>query len=144
MKAIAAESGDSLLLAAGPPHPDYQLLDVCGDALHFLKQADHVLEEERSIPFASAHGHDWPAWSAMRAEADRLLEIGRKHEARAVQLMRRARKLRATTPAGILAKALLVRAARSGTQVLAMTLADDLIACKGLRDSLWPDCREVA
>jgi hypothetical protein len=57
---------------------------------------------------------------------------------RAKQLTRQAAKLRATTPAGIFAKALVVRSSHTGAAVLAMSLADELIACPGLRQSLWP------
>ena len=49
-----------------------------------------------------------------------------------------AKKLKATTAAGIYAKALIVRSSRSGAMLLAMSLAEDLIACPGLRESLWP------
>jgi hypothetical protein len=57
---------------------------------------------------------------------------------RAKQLTRQAAKLRAMTPAGIFAKALAVRSSHTGAAVLAMSLADELIACPGLRQSLWP------
>jgi hypothetical protein len=49
----------------------------------------------------------------------------------------KAKKLKATTAAGIYAKALIVRSSKSGARLLAMSLADDLIACPGLRESLW-------
>ncbi len=32
MREIAAQSGDTLLLANGPPHADFELLDLCADA----------------------------------------------------------------------------------------------------------------
>lgn len=53
-------------------------------------------------------------------------------------LMQRAKKLHATTPAGIYGKVLLVRASRTGAAAMAMTLAEDPIACHALRASLWP------
>jgi hypothetical protein len=37
-----------------------------------------------------------------------------------------------------LAKALLVRASVTGAAVLAMSLAEELIDCRELRESLWP------
>jgi hypothetical protein len=49
-----------------------------------------------------------------------------------------AKKIKATTPAGIYAKALLVRSSRTGATELAMSLAEDMIECKALRDTLWP------
>ena len=54
-----------------------------------------------------------------------------------VQLLRRAKKIRASTAAGVYAKALIVRASTTGAAQLAMTLAE-IIACEGLRASLWP------
>ena len=45
---------------------------------------------------------------------------------------------RAATAAGSCSKALAVRALATGAKVLARTPADDLVACLGLRESLWP------
>ena len=54
-------------------------------------------------------------------------------------LMQRAKKLHATQPpAGIYGKVLLVRASRTGAAAMAMTLAEDPIACHASRASLWP------
>jgi hypothetical protein len=50
----------------------------------------------------------------------------------------RAAELEATTHAGIYAKALIVRCSSTGASALAMSLATDLVECKGLRDVLWP------
>jgi hypothetical protein len=50
----------------------------------------------------------------------------------------KAKKLKATTAAGIYAKALIVRSSQSGAKLLAMSVAEDMIACPGLRESLWP------
>jgi hypothetical protein len=52
--------------------------------------------------------------------------------------MGRIRKMKATTAAGIYAKAAVVRASKTGTADLAMSLAEDLLDCPGLRASLWP------
>jgi hypothetical protein len=58
--------------------------------------------------------------------------------------MNRIRKMKATTAAGIYAKAAVVRASRTGAADLAMSLAQDpwtvqdLLDCPGLRASLWP------
>ena len=40
--------------------------------------------------------------------------------------------------AGIYAKAMVVRASKTGAAGLAMSLAEDLISCEELRKSLWP------
>ena len=52
--------------------------------------------------------------------------------------MGRIRKLKATTAAGIYAKAAAVRASKTGAADLAMSLAQDLLDCPGLRAALWP------
>jgi hypothetical protein len=52
--------------------------------------------------------------------------------------MGRIRKMKATTAAGIYAKAAVVRASKTGAADLAMSLAEDLLACPGLRATLWP------
>jgi hypothetical protein len=52
--------------------------------------------------------------------------------------MVRIRKMKATTAAGIYAKAAVVRASKTGAADLAMSLAEDLLACPGLRAALWP------
>lgn len=50
----------------------------------------------------------------------------------------RIRKMKTTTAAGIYAKAAVVRASKTGAADLAMSLAQDLLDCPGLRASLWP------
>ena len=57
---------------------------------------------------------------------------------RAKHLTRAAAKIEARTAAGIFAKAMVVRASRSGAAGLGVSLAEDLINCPGLRASLWP------
>ncbi len=51
--------------------------------------------------------------------------------------IRRAGKLRATTPAGIYAKAMVVHHSVSGATMLGVTLAEELLECPGLRSVLW-------
>lgn len=132
MREIAAQGGDSLLLANGPPHPDHELLDVCGEALHFAKEAAALRAQHDAM-------HDGRIWTARtRAESAVLWEAWHQQEAELVQRLRRAKKLRATTPAGIYAKALAVRCSSTGAAVLARSLAEELIDCKALRESLWP------
>jgi len=123
------------LLAEGPGQPDHQLLDLCGDALHLLKQAQSV-HTQRDAVWATRLRREWTDHD--RARDDELCEQGRRFEAQASQLLRRAKKIRATTAAGIYAKALIVRASACGAPLLAMSLAEDLIDCPGLRQSLWP------
>ena len=61
---------------------------------------------------------------------------------KAKPLLRRLAKLRAMTAAGIYAKALVVQASVTGAAGLAKSMAEDFIANKELRASLWPAERE--
>lgn len=126
---IAASSGDALFIASDePPHPDRELLDLCGDVLYWAKRSDELWEEWRNRP------------SRYDNRGRHLVERddAKAADAKLTQLLRRAKKLPATTPAGIYAKALAVRCSITGAAVLAKSLADDLIACRALRESLWP------
>ena len=77
----------------------------------------------------------------LRAEQDRLCEDSSVVK-EAIPLLSRIRKLPAATGAGIYAKAMVVRASITGSPRLAMSLAEDLIACKELRAILFPAERE--
>jgi hypothetical protein len=57
---------------------------------------------------------------------------------KAAQKMYWITKKPAQTPAGIYAKALVVKSSMTGAAKLARSLAADLIACRELRESLWP------
>ena len=50
----------------------------------------------------------------------------------------KARSSQNALKTGIYAKAAIVRASKTGAQDLAMSLAQDLLDCPGLRTSLWP------
>jgi hypothetical protein len=63
---------------------------------------------------------------------------------KAKPLLRRIGKLRAITAAGIYAKALVVQAPVTGAAGLAKSMAEDFIANKELRASIWPAEREDA
>jgi hypothetical protein len=117
-------------------HPDAQLLDLCSEALHLLRSARAV--HEARPPWRNdweVNGREAQAW---RDAALRALEESEKLVTRAKPLLRRAGKMRAVTGAGVYGKALLVRSSRTGAQVLAKSLAEDLITIPGLRVSLWP------
>jgi hypothetical protein len=131
LRTIARESAEHLILADGPVSPDADLLDICGEALHLLKTANLVLEEARATP-----NEILGAPNGLYAEHYRLICEGRL-------LMSRARKQKAKTPAGIYAKTLLVRASSHGAEMLAMSLARDLLECAELRASLWPASQPV-
>ena len=134
MKQIAATSADSLLLANGPPVVDWELLDLCGDALHFANAEQRSCAIAHAMPRAGRSMTD-AEYNAFR---DKCRE-GYAHRNKVVQILRRAKKIKATTAAGIYAKALLVRCSKTGAAGMAMSLAEDLVECKGLRETLWPD-----
>lgn len=133
MREIAAEAGDHLLLGDGPAHPDAALLDLCAEIAHQRKVAEATdrayIANLRPLYLRSAA--DQADHDARRQEMD-------KASRSFAHLLRRASKLPATTAAGIFAKAIAVRSSHTGATVLAKSLAEDLIACPGLRTSLWP------
>jgi hypothetical protein len=131
---MAAASWDALV-TEGPVHADHVLLALCAEALHHRRLAAELREAGDALP--APYGNP-PA----TAEQNRLREaIHARRDAagnRAVQLSKRAAKLRATTPAGIYAKALVVRSSQTAAAMLAMSLAEDLVSSDVLRKSLWP------
>jgi hypothetical protein len=133
LRAIAAEAGQNLL-SDGPVQPDHVLLEMCGDALHLIREARRQYESKETL--RPPLGHNWT--DADRQRHQELHDVAYATERQAVTLMRRAKKIKATTAAGVFAKALIVRSSRTGATELAMTLAEDLIDCPGLRASLWP------
>lgn len=85
-------------------------------------------------------GHSWT--DADRAYGDAAHDREQALKAAAVRLLKEARRHKAKTPAGVYAKALLVRGSITGAALLSQTLADDLIACDGLRRCLtWPEAQ---
>jgi hypothetical protein len=128
LKEIAEISGANLI-TDGLVHRDHELIDLCAEALHLARQCEGVGHNRRNLD------HEDKLW---RTRWDALREVERALERLIRPMVRRAGKLRATTAAGIYAKALLTTVAPSSV-VLATSLATDLIACEGLRESLtWP------
>jgi hypothetical protein len=104
------------------------LFDLCAEALHLLAHA----ETARAASFAmQSDEHE-------RQKYDRLWEEYDGGVKKAKPLLSRIRKLRAVTGARIYAKALVVRASRTGPPELAKSMAEDLTGCAGLRAMLWP------
>lgn len=134
LRAIAEASTDSLL-TEGPVHPDHRLLDLCATALHHLGHAQKAFSARNSRMLAD-HPRDQQA--AVVEEADRLFQEYQDQERLGTAPLGQIRKIKATTAAGIYAKAAVVRASKTGATHLAKSLADDLLDCPGLRESLWP------
>ena len=136
MKKIATESGDALYLCDGPVQPDHALLDLCGDALHYAKAAEQAYEMKPGFSVTTVRSaQETEAW---REQHDRAMKEYYFNTNEVTQRLRKAKKMKATTPAGIYAKALLVRVSKTGATELAMSLANDFLDCPGLRESLWP------
>jgi hypothetical protein len=131
MRQIAAHAGDTLLLAEGPPDPDALLLELCSEAAHHLRVAEAA--------YSARDIHSGAEWTEERRRRD--AELMAEYYARlgdAKSPLRKATKLRAMTPAGIFAKALVVRMSMTGAAQMAMSLAEDMVACQALRATLWP------
>jgi len=129
LKQIAALSGDRLYLSDGPVNPDYALLDLCAEGLHLAKEHRRINETRLA--------------DLERRRADKLYdnnvlfeaELRTERQLRSAYL--KASKLPARTPAGLFAKASLCRASKTGAAVLAMSLADDFLACDEIRLAIW-------
>lgn len=140
LKAIADEA-NTALLTEGPVHPDRELLDLCAEALHDRRLFDDALairlkNDQQRHDDCKRRPYGWT--DDDREAHDSELATERTFDAAMRRVLFKAKKLKASTPAGIYAKALIVRSSRSGSAMLAMSLADDLILCPGLRESLWP------
>jgi hypothetical protein len=137
---ITAQSANNQLLAEGPAHPDAELLDLCAEALHLMTHAERCTKEWHALPRPSHWDWNWesPEGRAFRSGLDRLSDDRAAAITKSKPIMGRIRKIPAATAAGIYAKALVVRASCTSAPVLAMSLAEDLIRCPGLRVSLWP------
>lgn len=136
LRQIAQESADTLLLANGPPHPDHKLLHECSEAVRLLTEARRLWEWDQEESFAEARANV-PFDDRLERDKQRRA-IQDRVQRQANGQMRRAAKLRATTPAGIFAKALVVRATSTGAAVFGKGLAEDLLANDTLRRSIWP------
>ena len=141
LRAIADQSTNALL-TEGPVQPDHQLLDLCAEALHYRRLHDEAHAAwranyaQRLADCARKPGRQLPAADRAASNAEQAQADGYVSAMRRVLF--KAKKIKATTAAGIYAKALIVRSSKSGAPLLAMSLADDLIKCPGLRASLWP------
>lgn len=131
LRDIAEISGDNLVLS-GPVHPDFRLIALCAEALHLARQRAGIRSNYNELlreTFSAEERRQ--RFDAIR-QADRALygHIG--------PILRRAGKIQANSAAGVFAKALLVAGAVD-TPGLGTSLANDLIRCEGLRESLtWP------
>ena len=126
LKQIAVVSQDHLCLSDGPVHPDHELLGLCAEALHWAVEYRKVYELRRGDIKRGQWGRN-----------DELCEQEFEAEKQMNHFCRKVRKLPAKTPAGLFAKATLCRAHKIGAGVLAMSMADDFLACDEIRLAIW-------
>jgi hypothetical protein len=132
LRKIATTSADNAL-TEGPVNADRQLLDLCAEALHALVHAERA-NRSRSWDYSKTETEI----AVQRIKNAELMGEYYGGTKSAKPAMSRIRKMKATTAAGIYAKAAVVRASKTGAADLAMSLAQDLLDCPGLRASLWP------
>jgi hypothetical protein len=133
LREIANQSHDNAL-TEGPVNADRLLLELCAEITHGLKLRNLAWDRRRALPAA--------AFMAKTRDEAIAVDEARRTSDRADKnysaMLRAAAKIKATTAAGIYAKAMAVRASTTGAANLAMSLAEDLLDCPGLRASLWP------
>jgi hypothetical protein len=122
--AIAARTGNA---PASPPHPDADLLQLCATILDMRAEYDAIDREARKMP-GPYRGN--PNFDAELDKRDRVKRA-------CMAPMARVGKVAATTAAGVYAKAMVLRASHGAPQ-LALSIAEDLVSCPGLRSALWP------
>lgn len=128
LRRIAAAPGEHRLLDEASPHPDALLLDVCAEIAYQRKITDTAWQrftEESRAPWCNGK------------RADALHAASAKEIKRLDALLCEAARLRATTGAGLYAKAVAVKNAKSGALSLCKSLAEDLINNPALRGTLW-------
>jgi hypothetical protein len=134
LREIVTQSQDALL-TEGEVHPDHELLDLCATALHHLRHAQRAWDERNTAEWLRLEG---APLAAALARDGKLMAAWYEGNRNAKPSLLRISKMKARTAAGIYAKAMVVRASKTGAAGLAMTLAADLLDCPGLRESLWP------
>jgi hypothetical protein len=127
---------DRAMVAGADPSasvsPDHNLLLLC----------DYVVIAKRQ------HDQFEAAWRALERpnnpDEKRLYEEWRRAARTVRSLLLKLRKVRATTAAGIFAKAAAVSRTGSTAADVAVSLANDLLASPELRKAVWPASRPEA
>ena len=145
LREIVTNSSDAMIFGGGEITPDEALLDICAEALHLFSEARKI-RAQAELAYAEIEDMHWQ--SRQGSPADRkwrqLNDDAYEATLKAKPLLRRLAKLHAKTAAGIYAKALVVQASVTGAAGLAKSMAEDFIANKELRASIWPAGREDA
>jgi hypothetical protein len=125
LREIARSAAELGVDPSAAPHPDHELLGLCDQIVMLRRQADAAYDAWWLTPFHSKE----------RASAD--YDMKRANRALRPPLVR-AGNLRATTAAGLYAKAVAVSKASDSAAKLGKSLALDLLASAELRAVLWP------
>jgi hypothetical protein len=128
LRQLASTAARTGTTSSAPDHPDAELLKLCADVL------DLHAEEERFSREASGIAHGTIANPAYRAVLDNRDACAAAWK----PLLARIGKIPSKTPAGVYAKAMVLRRGYGTAPKLSLSLAEDLVACPGLRSSIWP------
>ena len=132
LRALATKAAKTGTAGEAPEHPDAELLALCAASLDLNAKAGAIDRIARSTMDANIHN---PAFMAEMSKKDSVLNQRRS-------AMMRLGKIPAKTAAGVYAKALVLKDSNGTAPRLALSLAQDLETCPGLRSSLWPAERE--
>ena len=128
LRQLANRATESAADPQAVSHPDLELLNACDNLLMLLR-----LQTEALAAFREGDGDMRPG-SLKRHQYDEYMAAGRRTRGP----LRAVGKLRATTPAGIFAKALVIDRGTDHAAEFAKSLARDLLASPELRAALWP------
>lgn len=128
LRKLASRAGTTSLPEA-PTSADAKLLELCTTILEGHAEIDAIWREAQKIKPCNMFTN--PVYAAE-------MEKRRNVRNRLLSPMIRLSKLSAKTGAGVYAKAAVLRCSRGSAERLALSLANDLTACPGLRASLWP------
>ena len=135
LREIATLSAQALI-TEGPVNPDRDLLDACADALARARRTEDLLR--RAIEMGDA-ANGRPFTPEARRRYDDLYKEYDAVRIAAKPGLVAIGKMPARTPAGIYAKALVVKQSVTGAPHLAKSLAEDLVNNDVLRRLLWSD-----
>jgi hypothetical protein len=119
-----------------PRHPDADLIELAEKTLAGLVRYRDAMADFRD-GIDNAILHPQPSADRMRALQHIIVDAEQTRRV-TMPMLRQASKLKAQTPAGIMAKALLMRASTTGAAALARSLAIDLVESPALRAAVWP------
>lgn len=121
------------VLSDGPISPDWLLMDLAAEVGKLLDTRAEGIRHREALLDIMPHGSITSGQTILD-----LCGIERVLTRKAAAVLRHAAKIPARTPAGIYAKAFLVRKGVAGAGALGMSLADDLLRSPAIRRAIWP------